>query len=101
MIVWSWIRISKFLAEKIINTLSLFTTWWMQLIGIGVVILILILASVFSKQLKEFFEKAKEKRKANKEESNRMELEKNAKISSMFTKAITSHKDDYNGRFTS
>jgi len=100
MIVWSWIRISKFFAEKIINTLSLFTTWWVQLIGMGVVILILILASVFSKQLKEFFEKAKERRKKNKEEANRMELEKNAKISNMFTKGITNSESSYDSGFT-
>lgn len=99
MIVISFTKVCLNISQITINRLSLFTTWWMQLIGIGVVLGILILASVFSKQLKEFFEKAKERRAKMREEANRMELEKNAVISKMFTKAITK-SDNYDEGFS-
>src|SRR4030042_3693267 len=86
IITISFSRISLKLAEWIISTISLFTTWWMQLIGIFIIIIILILASIFSKQVKEFFEKAKKRRVKIKEEANRMELEKNVKVSGILAR---------------
>lgn len=89
MIGISFTKISLKLAEYIIEKLSLFTVWWMQLIGMGIAMGIFILASVFSKQLKEFFKKAKERRAKMKEEANRMELEKNAKVSSILAESAS------------
>jgi hypothetical protein len=99
MIVISFTKVCLNIAQITINRLSLLTTWWMQLIGIGIVLGILILASVFSKQLKEFFEKAKERRAKMKEEANRMELEKNAKVASILGKAVT-HSTNYDEGFS-
>ena len=66
MMIISSLEITKKLAEKIINIISLFTTWWMQLIGIGLVIIGLIVASIFSKNFKEVGKAMKEKRKRRK-----------------------------------
>lgn len=74
IIIISISGITKKLAELIINTISLFTIWWVQLIGIVLIIVALMLASIFSKNLKEIFESIKEQKEKSEEELNREQL---------------------------
>jgi len=48
-----------------------------------------ILAIIFSKQLKEFFKSLKEKRKKMQEELDREKLKSEVKVAKAFTKGIT------------
>jgi len=70
----------KKLAGYIINTVSLFNTWWMQLIGIVIVIIGLVVASIFSKNLKDIFKAMKENRNKAKEELKQAKLERKMRV---------------------
>ena len=80
VIIVSITGVLKILAEDIINALSLFTTWWMQLIGIGIVITALIVASILSKNLKDVFKSMKEKRDKAKMELKQAKLERRVRV---------------------
>lgn len=70
----------KKLAEYIINTISLFNTWWMQLILVVIVIVALVIASIFSKNLKDVFKAMKENRDKAKEELRQAKLERRIRV---------------------
>jgi len=55
VVIISVAGITKKIAEYVIKVISLAGTWWVQLILIGIVILALIFASFFSKNLQEIF----------------------------------------------
>ena len=80
--------ITKKIAEYIINAISLLNTWWMQLIVAVVVVVALILASVFSKNIKEFFKALKESREKAKEVTEKIRLEGAMKSAEEMTKAF-------------
>src|SRR3989344_2540458 len=56
---------------------------------VSILIIGLILAIIFSKQLKEFFKSLKEKRKKMQEELDREKLKSEVKVAKAFTKGIT------------
>lgn len=89
IIIISIMGATKALAEYIIDIISLFTTWWMQLIGIGLVIIGLVIASIFSKNLKDVFKAMKEKKAKDEEEINRKKLKTDVEVADAFTKGIT------------
>jgi hypothetical protein len=80
IVIISIIGTLRILAEAIINIISLFTTWWMQLIGISLVIIALIVASILSKNLKDVFKSIKEKRDEAKKELNQAKLERRIRV---------------------
>jgi len=88
IIIISIMGVTKTLAGYIINTISLFTTWWMQLIGIIVIIIALILASIFSDNLKGLFKLIKEKKEKSEEKINREKLKGSLKVVETLTKEI-------------
>jgi len=89
VIAFSLMGITKKLAEVLINTISLFSIWWMQLIGVVILIIALIVASIFSKNLQEVFKAIKEKKEKAEEEMNREKLKSNVKVAEALTKSIT------------
>ena len=60
MSIFGWSRMS---ATWIINTISVLTSWWMQLIVAVAVIIALMLASIFSKEFENLIKQIKENRK--------------------------------------
>ncbi|MBS3075252.1 hypothetical protein J4429_02215 [Candidatus Pacearchaeota archaeon] len=89
IIIISISGVTKKIAEYIINSISILTSWQMQLIVVSILIIGLILAIIFSKQLKEFFKSLKEKRKKMQEELDREKLKSEVKVAKAFTKGIT------------
>lgn len=89
VIIISITGITRKIAEYIINAISILTTWWMQLIVAGIVIVAIILASVFSKNLQGLFKAMKEKKEKNEEEMSRARLKSDIKVAEEFTKEIT------------
>jgi len=89
MVIISLTGLIKKLAEKIIDVISFFTTWWMQLIGIGIIIIGLVVALIFSKNLQKIFKTMKEKREKDEEKLNREKLKAEVEIAEAFTKGIT------------
>lgn len=90
MIIASTIGIPKKIAELIINLIiKLATTWWIQLIAIGVVIAAFVLAIVFSENLKQWVKKIRENRAKMKEALNRAKLEASVKVAEEFTEGLT------------
>lgn len=71
----SWQRIPYAVADQIIKFISLANVWWGQLILVGAVVLILVLASLLSKNIKELFKWSKAKQKVDLEEMNRQKLQ--------------------------
>lgn len=88
IVIISVLGITKKLAEKIINVLSKFTIWWVQLIGIGIIILALVVASILSKNVKEVGKTMKEKREKEKEKSDRAELSSAAEQGKKISEAL-------------
>ena len=62
VIIMSMFGFVRGLAEFIINVIALTDLWWVQLILVGIVIIGLIVASIFSKAVKDFFKTLKERR---------------------------------------
>ena len=88
IIIISIAGVTKTFAKYIINVISLFTIWWVQLIGIVIIIIALILASIFSKNLKKLFESIEKQKKKSEEELNREKLKGELKVAEAFTKEI-------------
>jgi hypothetical protein len=77
----------KILAQKIIDLLSLLNVWWIQLIGIAAFIIALIIATIFSKNIKDIGKSIEEKKKKNEEERNREKLKSEIKIAGIINKS--------------
>lgn len=71
VIIMSISGVTRTIAQYIIKSISVLTSWWMQLIVASLVVVAIILASIFSKELEKFFKDLKEKRKKMKEELER------------------------------
>jgi len=89
IIIISVLGITKKLAEYIINALSKFTIWWVQLIGIGIVILALIVASILSKNIKKVGKAMKEKKEKEKEKIDRIKLSSAVEQGKKITEALS------------
>jgi hypothetical protein len=77
------------LAEYIIKTIGLFSTWWMQLIGIVIIIIFIIIGSILSGSFRDLIKDMYKRKKELEEEINRKKLKGNVEIVEKFTKAIT------------
>lgn len=86
IIIFSLIGVTRKIAEYIINAISLLTSWWMQLIVASIVILGLILASIFSENIKKLVENIKKNRAKMEEEVGRERLKKITKSLSVLAK---------------
>jgi hypothetical protein len=80
VIIISVTGITRKLAQEILDKLSLLNTWWMQLIGVVIVIFMIILASVFSEEIEKLIKKIKEKKAKNEEEINRKKLKSGVEV---------------------
>jgi hypothetical protein len=67
-------RVPLFMANFIVKIISMANVWWMQFIIIGIVILALILAGIFSKELKLVLNSVKEHNEKFKEKLNNNEV---------------------------
>lgn len=65
----------KMFSEWIIKTIEILTSWWVKLLAVFVVYVVLILASIFSKEIEQFFKNLKKRREKTKEELKKMETE--------------------------
>ena len=65
---------TRILAQSIINQISLFNKWWVQLIGAVIIIFIILLAAIISKKLEKVFKEIKERKKKAETELKRKEL---------------------------
>ncbi len=88
VVIMSLLGITRKIAEFIIKTVSLFDTWWMQLIGVVIVIAILIVAIAFSKNLLQLFRALKGKHEKNKEELDRLKLKGAVEAATSFSREI-------------
>ncbi len=90
MIMFSAMGATKAVAEVIINLImKIATSWWMQLIGAGIVIVWLVILSMFSENLKKWAKKTKENRAKMKEAMDRERLEQSVKTAETFTKTVS------------
>lgn len=92
VILISVIGVTRKLAEYIINAISLFSTWWMQLILITGVIIAIILASIFSKNLKDTAKAMKEKKDKERGEFERGKIEGRLKAMEGYMEGATGKK---------
>jgi len=88
VIIISMFGFVNLLAELIINAIALTDIWWVQLILIGIVIVGLIVASIFSKAVKDFFRTLKKRRKAMKIAQDVEDLKQAQKASKYFRKGL-------------
>jgi len=89
LIALSLMKVTIWTSEQIINIISKLPNWWTQLIGVGIVIIALVTASVFSRAFKDFFKALKEKQKKSAEELDREMLKQDVKIAHSFAKGIS------------
>lgn len=82
------IQFIKLVASKIISILSLMNTWWMQLIGVVAIWVLILLASIYSKQFEALMIKIKENRKKMKQEMKIKELEFRQKLEETQNKPV-------------
>ncbi|MFA5174232.1 MAG: hypothetical protein WC438_03550 [Candidatus Pacearchaeota archaeon] len=95
IIIISLIGIIKKLAELIISAIAVFNTWWMQLIGAGIIIILFVLGSIFSKNLADLFKSNKEKKAKQEEELNREKLKAEVELAGKFTKTISDDNPNF------
>jgi ABC-type multidrug transport system fused ATPase/permease subunit len=74
-IILSLMKIISLIANKIIEAISIITTWWAQLILVLVFIIAFALASVFSKSFKDWAEELKKGKAEQEEKENREKLQ--------------------------
>jgi hypothetical protein len=82
------IGIVKAISTKIISVLSLMNTWWMQLIGVVAIWVLIILASIYSKQFEALMKKAKENMRKAREERRLSRLEFKQKMDEESNKIV-------------
>lgn len=82
-------KYSKSIAGIIISLISLANIWWMQYVIIGLVILAIILATYFSKQIQIIWKALKEKNKKNMEQLEKDEFHKDVKLMERFRKEMS------------
>ena len=82
-------RIPLSIAAIIINIISLLNQWWMQYVIIGIVILVLIVATYFSKQLKILAIATKEHHKKTMEEIERKKLKSDLRVADTLREGLS------------
>jgi hypothetical protein len=78
------------ISKPIISIIALLNQWWMQYVVIGIVILVIIILTYFSKQLKVIYKAIKEKNKKNMEELQQTKMKKDLAVMDELRKAIES-----------
>jgi len=89
MVIISTMRIPLIIGEWIVGIISIASSPWIQIVFIFLLILVLIIATYFSKSVEEFFKQARVRREKMKEEMNRLELDAHTKAGRAFSKAIS------------
>ena len=75
VVLISALGVTKTIAQWTINTIVFFsTTWWIQLIGGLIVIIVLMVLSVFSKNIQDLFKTMAKKREESQEDLDRARL---------------------------
>jgi hypothetical protein len=87
--IFVFYKIPLYIANFIVKIISLLNAWWMQFVIIGIVILALILAGMFSKEMEALFKSIKENHDKTMEEISREKLRKDVKTFSDIKKAFT------------
>lgn len=88
--VITFYKYPKSIAEVIIGIIALMKIWWMQYVIIGIVILIIILAAYFSKQLQIIWKALKEKNKKDMEEMDRKRLKRDLNVADTLREGLSS-----------
>jgi len=88
LIALSLLKVTVWISEQIINVISKLPNWWLQLIGVGIVIIVLVTANVFSSAFRDIIKGSEKKQEENKEEFNRRRLKQKVEVAEAFTEGL-------------
>jgi hypothetical protein len=94
IVIMSTLKITLTIANWIINTISLLTSWWMQLIVAIAVIIGLVVLSTFSKEWTILVKAWKESKEKSQQKEDIAEAKQEAETANQTTKTITEAFDE-------